>query len=65
LRLRGRDPRSDAECGGDSPACHNKRLHRPFHDAFPPSGPAIDVARLSCPPECFEQSDTVRDELNN
>jgi hypothetical protein len=28
-------------------------------------GPAIDMARLSYPLECFEQSDTVRDELFN
>jgi hypothetical protein len=28
-------------------------------------GPAIDMARLSYPLECLEQSDTVLDELNN
>jgi hypothetical protein len=26
--------------------------------------PAIDMARRSCPLECFEQGDTVLDELN-
>jgi hypothetical protein len=28
-------------------------------------GPAINMARLSDPLECFEQSNTVLDELNN
>src|SRR3981189_2797108 len=30
-----------------------------------PVGPAIDMARLSYPLECFEQSDTVLDGLND
>src|ERR1700704_1310615 len=30
-----------------------------------PVGPAIDMARLSGPLECFEQSDTVLDGLND
>src|SRR5689334_7332280 len=64
LRVRGRGARADTERGGDCRACHYKRL-RSFHYTFPPSGPAIDMARLSYPLECFEQSDTVHDELSN
>src|SRR3954453_18618191 len=30
-----------------------------------PVEPAIDMARLFCPLECFEQSDTVLDGLND
>jgi hypothetical protein len=63
--LRGRRRRSDAERGGKSPARSKKRFHGIIHAHFPPFEPAIDMARRSCPLECFEQCDTVLDGLND
>ena len=63
LRVRGRGHRSATERGGKSAACSKKRLHTMVHAHFPPFGPAIDMARRSCPLECFEQCDTVRNGL--